>query len=114
MVSLMAGSFDFYDEQALLERLSTGLKKRTQEVIFLVGAPLSAPDGLGEPGVPGVDGMIELIRQEFDGEPTEQATLEQELASSGARRYQAAFSFLQGRRGRQTANEIVCKAVLGA
>jgi hypothetical protein len=88
----MVGSFDFYDEQALLERLSTGLKKRTQEVIFLVGAPLSAPDGLGAPGVPRVDGMIDLIRQEFDGEPAEQDALERELVSSGARRYQAAFS----------------------
>jgi len=39
----MPQEFDFYDEDALLERLSNGLKRRGQEVVFLVGAPLSAP-----------------------------------------------------------------------
>jgi tetratricopeptide (TPR) repeat protein len=113
-LSVMVESFDFYDEQALLERLSTGIRKRRQEIVFLVGAPLSAPVSPGGPGVPDVDGMIDLIRQEFDGEPTEQAALEQELVSSGAKKYQAAFFFLQGRRGQQTANEIIIKAVLAA
>jgi tetratricopeptide (TPR) repeat protein len=110
----MIRSFDFYDEQALLERLSTSLRKRTREVVFLVGAPLSAPLNIGQAGVPDSEGMIDLIRREFDGETTEREALETQIGSSQGRRYQAAFSFLQGRRGQQTVNEIVCKAVLTA
>jgi tetratricopeptide (TPR) repeat protein len=106
--------FDFYDDRALLERLSTGLKRRNQEVIFLVGAPLSAPISPGSRGVPDAEGMIDLIRAEFGGEPLERDALERQLTDSGARRYQAAFSFLQGRRGQQTINEVVCRAVLAA
>ncbi len=103
---------DFHNQQALLDRLSTGLRKRKQEAVFLVGAPLSAPRN-GAPGVPDVTGIIDLIRQEFE-EPPEKSELEKALTASGARRYQAAFSFLQGRRGQQTVNEIVCKAVFAA
>jgi hypothetical protein len=58
--------------------------------------------------------MIDLIRSEFSVNPDEGTALERELSRSGQRKYQAAFSFLQGRRGQQTANEIVCKAVLAA
>src|SRR5580693_7369941 len=105
-------AFDFYDDRALLERLSTGLKRRSQEVIFLVGAPLSAPISTGSIGVPDAEGMIDLIRAEFDSEPLEKDALDRQLTDSGTRRYQAAFSFLQGRRGQQTVNEVVCKAVL--
>ncbi len=110
----MTRSVDFYTHQALLERLSTGLKKRKQEVVFLVGAPLSAPTNQGEPGIPDVSGMIQLIREEFRGEPSEETALDEAIHAAGARTYQAAFSFLQGRRGQQTVNEIVTRAVLAA
>ena len=110
----MTKTFEFHDEAALLDRLSTGLKRRSQEVIFLVGAPLSAPLKPGNPGVPDVNGMIELIRQEFGSAPSEKLVLEAQLATSGKRIYHVAFSFLQGRRGQQTANEIVSRAVLSA
>jgi tetratricopeptide (TPR) repeat protein len=104
----------FHDESALLDRLSNGLTRRPQEVVFLVGAPLSSPMSLGSPGVPGVEGMIDLIRSEFCANPDEATALERELGRSDQRKYQAAFSFLQGRRGQQTANEIVCRAVIAA
>src|SRR3954464_2152130 len=110
----MAQSLEFHDAAALLDRLSTGLSKRPQEVVFLVGAPLSSPVSPGAPGVPDVNGMIHLIRTEFDPGSAERAALEDELQAAGKRLYQAAFSFLQGRRGQQTANEIVCKAVLAS
>ena len=97
-----------------MERLSTGLRKRSQEVVFLVGAPLSAPTAPGKPGVPGVDGMIELIRSEFSGELAQIAALNQTLDAAGYRRYQDAFVFLQGRRGQPTVNEIVRNAVRAA
>ena len=62
----MNKSIHFYDEDALLERLSRGLKRHCQEVVFLVGAPLSAPVTTGGPGVPDVKGVIDLIRREFE------------------------------------------------
>jgi hypothetical protein len=106
--------FHFHDESALLERLSTALQRRNQEVVFLVGAPLSAPSAPGELGVPGVDGVIDLIRQEFEGDSVQLAALSQTLSDAGDNQYQAAFLFLQGRRGQHTANEIIRKAVVAA
>lgn len=110
----MPEAFHFYDEAALLERLSKGLKKHSQEVIFLVGAPLSAPLAPGGPGVPGVEGVIDLIRSEFEDDSTQLSALNRALRTAGVRQYQAAFEFLQGRRGQQIANEIIRKAVLAA
>ena len=79
----MVKTLQFHDEAALLDRLSTGLSRRPQEVIFLVGAPLSSPMLSGLPGVPDVGGMIDLIRSEFDSDPAERLALEQELSRSG-------------------------------
>jgi tetratricopeptide (TPR) repeat protein len=110
----MPPTFDFYDEEALLERLSHGVKKRPQEVVFLVGAPMSSPLTPSRPGVPGVGGVIELIRQEFADTVSELAALDLKLNAAGPKQYHAAFSFLQGRRGQQAANDIVRKAVLSA
>src|ERR1039457_2114013 len=103
----MNKSFHFYDEGALLERLSNGLKRHSQEVVFLVGAPLSAPLTTGGPGVPGVGGVIDLIRREFEGDPLQLQMLNRTLESPGMTPYQAAFEFLQGRRGPQVANAII-------
>ena len=98
----MSGHFHYYDEGALRERLTKGVLRRSQEVIFLVGAPLSAPLAPGRPGVPDVEGVISLIRQEF---ADDSAQFEQALNGAGSKRYQTAFQFLQGRRGQQAANE---------
>jgi len=97
-----------------LERLVNGLKRRSQQVVFLVGSPLSAPPSPGLPGVPGVDGVVDLIRKEFQEDAGQLTKLNEALDRAGPNRYQAAFVFLQGRRGQQTANEIVRAAVLGA
>jgi tetratricopeptide (TPR) repeat protein len=110
----MTKGFHFYDEGALLERLSNGLKKHSQEVVFLVGAALSAPVGPAKHGVPGVDGVIDFIRSEFDGDLAQLTALDDALRCAGMNRYQAAFQFLQGRRGQQAANRIVRKAVEAA
>src|SRR5438105_15210680 len=110
----MSETHYFHTEDALLERLTRGLKKRAQQVVFLVGSPLSTPCAPGMPGVPDVDGIIDLIRREFDDEPSQSAMFGQALDGAGSNRYQAAFVFLQGRRGQHTANEIVLSAVLGA
>jgi hypothetical protein len=107
-------NYYFHDEGALLERLVTGLRKRSQEVVFLVGSPLSAPCQPGSPGVPGVEGVIDLIRSEFADDVSQLAMLNHQLDSAGSNRYQEAFLFLQGRRGQRTANEIIREAVLKA
>jgi tetratricopeptide (TPR) repeat protein len=104
----------FYDQSALLERLSKGLKKRSRETIFLVGAPISAPTSDKSPGVPGAEGVISLIRREFEDDAIQLAALEDVLASAQTKRYQQAFVFLQGRRGPKTISEIVREAVLSA
>ena len=110
----MSQTHNFYDEDALLERLLNGLKKRRQEVVFVVGSALSTPMVQGTAGVPGVDGVIDLIRREFEDDVTQLARLNNTLDAAGGSRYQEAFVFVQGRRGPQTANEIVRSAVLGA
>jgi hypothetical protein len=107
-------AFHFFEEAELVYRLSKGLEKRDQGVIFLVGAALSAPLKSGSPGVLATDGMIDLIRTEFSGDRFQLDALDHALATAGDKRYQTAFLFLQGRLGQATANEIVKKAVLGA
>jgi hypothetical protein len=101
----------FHDKPALLDRLTNGLRRRSQEVVFLVGSPLSSPTDTGQPGVPGTDGVIELIRREFHNAPAQFAALEKQLGTAGQHKYQAAFRFLQGSRGQQAANDIVRTAV---
>jgi hypothetical protein len=61
----MDEQFHFFDQSALVHRLSHGLKKRSQEVVFLVGVGLSVPLKPGASGVMGADGLIDLIRAEF-------------------------------------------------
>ena len=80
----------------------------------MVGSALSAPPKAGVLGVPGVDGVIALIRGEFQDDDAQLAAFERALACEPENRYQAAFLFLQGRRGQQTANEIIRHAVLAA
>lgn len=110
----MSEALHFHDEAALLERLSRGLHKHGREAVFLVGAPMSAPVTPGSPGVPDAEGIIELIRREFEDEPSQMSSLQAVLSGARERRYQQAFLFLQGRRGQKTANEIVRRAVMAS
>jgi hypothetical protein len=103
-----------YDQGALIERLTNGIKRTDQEVVFLVGAPMSSPQSLEALGVPGVDGVLSLVRREFDGDSEQLSAFEIALSCASDRRYQSAFDFLQGRRGQRVANEIVQRAVLAA
>jgi hypothetical protein len=102
-----------YDESALLARLTDGCIKNDREVVFLVGSALTAPNAADKPGVLGVRAIVELIRKEFESRPAELAAFDSDVAKS-ANPYQAAFLFLLGRRGQQTANEVIKRAVWAA
>ena len=108
----MTDHFEFYDQATLLYRLSESLRTRPQEVVFLLGSPLSAPGDSGGPGVPNVAGVIKLIQEEFANEPEQLQHLSIAIAGAGSRAYQAAFKFLIGRRGQDIANLVVQRAVL--
>ncbi|WP_421577951.1 hypothetical protein [Shinella sp. M31] len=71
----------FFDSSALLDRLSSGLKSSTKEVVFVLGAPLTAPHA-GNPGVGDVNAVIQLIRDEFSTEIENLRKLDAEIHAS--------------------------------
>jgi hypothetical protein len=95
----MDPNFYSFDEEALLDRLLTGLKRRPQEVVFLLGSALSMPIAKGLPGVPGAEAVISLIRQEFEEDTGQADRFDQALRNTNLNCYQEAFNYLQGRRG---------------
>jgi hypothetical protein len=110
----MTDRFEFFDCSALLDRVSHFLRLRPQEVVFLLGSPLSAPIEEDARGIADTSRIIDRIRDEFSDNPSQSQELERVLGCAGERVYQAAFTFLQGRRGQSAVNEVVRKAVLGA
>jgi hypothetical protein len=102
---------DVFGERDLLERLGRGVARSSKEVVFVIGSGLAAPRSQTEPGVPTVAGMIELIESEFDAEQV--IELREQLAGA-ANPYQAAFRFVQSRRGQSTINDIIRRAVIRA
>ncbi len=108
----MSFALHFFQQNDLLYRLSSGLARRDQEVVFLFGAAVSAPLTPGGGGVPGAEGMVDLIRQEFGSESSQLAELDVLLGSAEVNRYQAAFRFLQGRLGQTASNDVIRKAVI--
>src|ERR1700676_2665051 len=105
----MSSIVEYYDSVALLERLTAGIKRANQRAVFLVGSALTSPADHSMPGVPGVDGVIEIIRKEFDG--TDKIVDFDKSLAGQENRYQTAFTFLLGRRGQQAANEVIKRAV---
>jgi len=103
-----------FDHEALIDRLTAGAAANKREVVFLVGAPASAPATPSDPGVLDVEGIINLIRSLFATNLSALAELNKEIAKTPQYRYQAAFNFVLARRGQDSANEIIRKAVLGA
>lgn len=99
----------YYGLTELVDRLCNAAEK-DRAMTFLVGSPLSLPDYEGGHGVPGVPGMIDLIRREFSGTDAE-TEFEQNLQGKLADQYRSAFEFLHGRRGQNDVNRIVRSAV---
>ena len=100
----------YHGAVALVDRLRNAVRKRDRTFTFLVGSPLASPDREGGHGVPGVQGMINLIGQEFAGTSAE-SDFAEHLQGDSATRYQRAFEFLHGRRGQGAANQVVKAAV---
>ena len=100
----------FYESGYLIDRLVNSANTQDKNVTFLVGSPISMPDHLGGHGVPGVSGMIDLIRNEFQGQSSEDE-FERCLRNNSGTPYQNAFEFLHGHRSQDKANEIVRSAV---
>lgn len=103
----------FFDEDALLDRLSDGLRETPKEVVFVVGAPLTAPEKDGSPGVSSVSEIVNDIRGRFAPDTNARQHFENKVINA-SNKYQEAFHFLQGRRGQGICNEVVRDAVLKA
>lgn len=102
--------YKYYESEDLVDRLCSVSNQHDKSVIFLVGSPLSLPDHVGGHGVPGVSGMIDIIRHEFKDTDAE-AEFDKALEGDLTNRYRRAFEFLHGRRGQDAANKIVRAAV---
>lgn len=100
----------FFDEEALLDRLTAGVIESGRDVVFITGAPLTGPTLEGGPGVADVSGVTELIRNHFSSSPARLADLNTQLENT-SNPYQTAFAFLTGRRGQDVANRIIRQAV---
>jgi formylglycine-generating enzyme required for sulfatase activity len=87
--------------------------QKSRGIAFVVGAALTAPVTRGGPGVPGVEGVVQLIRKVYEGSPEMQAKFDTALANSN-NTYQTAFSHLIDFRGVDEANAVIRSAVLHA
>jgi len=106
-------TYYFGSADALHDRIAFAHSKQ-KPVIFVVGAPLTAPvNGSGE-GVPGVNEIVDVIKNEFATNAEARKNLESVLRTSGQSSYQNAFEFLISRRGLEQANQVVRKAVISA
>ncbi|QIP06420.1 NB-ARC domain-containing protein [Bradyrhizobium symbiodeficiens] len=105
----MAEDIFYYDANALMDRLSTGARRSSRSIAFLFGSGVTAPRQSGEPGVPGAEEIVKLIRAEFEN--SEQEAAFDNAISTASNRYQSAFQFLLGRRSQELANEIIKRAV---
>ena len=103
-------NYKYYNSEDLVDRLCHASDRKDKAVTFLVGSALTLPDHSGGHGVPGVSGMIDIIRREFKDSDSQTAFVKS-LEGEHSDRYLKAFEFLYGRRGQDVANKIVRTAV---
>ena len=58
----------YYILADLVDRLCNAADRKDRAVTFLAGSALTLPDHVGGHGVPGVSGMVDLVRAEFQGQ----------------------------------------------
>jgi hypothetical protein len=98
---------------ALVDRLSGPEPKS----VFMIGSALSLAEGKRGRGVPGVQAMVELIRERIRREGLDEREFQRGLdraQGDGASAYDAAFVFLRQRRGQEAVNDVIRGAVLNA
>lgn len=116
IIAAMTAPPIFTDRTALLDRLGHAFLAGERPIVFLVGSGLTMPGRTPEErGVPGVDGVIDLIRDALgDGGQDARRALELALQKEVENRYQAAFRCLFEWREPATVSAIVRRAVLTA
>ena len=110
---LQINGFNFHDYKALISRIVSIAQEGKKEIVFLVGAPLTAPPSQGIPGVANVIATTGIIRDIIAEDEDIIKDFDTDIHESD-NAYQAAFTFLQGHRGQDTANRVVRQAVLQA
>jgi|JI10StandDraft_1071094.scaffolds.fasta_scaffold07658_5 serine/threonine protein kinase len=104
--------WNIHDPDAFLDRLTRTQFSRPH--VFLFGSALTSPFPDGSPGVPGVNGVVALIKAYYRRNyPSALSKLEQ-ILSTAKNQYQAAFEHLSGRGSAADANSIIQQAVLTA
>jgi len=102
---------DIADQTLFVQRV---VNARHRGVVFLVGSGLVAPMSADQPGVPAVDGMVDLIRARYRGQAEPLAAFERHLEAAQTNRYQAAFQYLQRTHGQDEVNRVIREGVLKA
>ena len=98
------------DEATLLQRIGNAT---VRGCVFLFGAALVAPATDDGPGVPGVDGVVKMIRRRYT-QPDDLAKLDEHLRVGTDNRYQAAFAHLHRTHGPDEVGRVIREAVLCA
>jgi tetratricopeptide (TPR) repeat protein len=97
-------------EEALISAILQGRR----EISFLVGSPLSMPDYPKGPGVPSVQGVLDIILEHVRNNNLEEDYKKYIADYSGGQGYQKAFAFLLSWLGQEHINKVVEMAVLRA
>ncbi len=105
----MTGPVTFETRETLLERLLVPRR----EVVFLVGAPLTAPERGSTLGIPDVAGMVSRIRARVAAERLARSALRRR-DEDGGQPLPDAFGFLVATLGQDHANAVIRGGVLEA
>ncbi|MEH6575419.1 SIR2 family protein [Pseudoalteromonas distincta] len=93
------------------DALVSALTKSNRKVSVLVGSPLSMSDKAFSPGVPGVDGVLEIILSFLRTEGLESKYLSHLDRSQSSEKYQNSFAFVRDWVGQDAVNDVVRTAV---
>ncbi len=100
----------FETSETLLERLLAARRK----IVFLVGAPLTAPERGSTLGVPDVPAMVARIRDRIAKAAHRTLKRFDDTLATAPNPYQAAFGFLVATLGQDEANAVIRAAVVEA
>jgi tetratricopeptide (TPR) repeat protein len=102
----------FGDERKLIYRLAKAIRKG-EKIAFLLGSAIAFPRNDG-PGIPGISGVIKIIRDRFAEDDTTDYFDSEVGPLRDASSYQKAMQLLLHCEGTAALNQVIRKAVLGA